>query len=156
MSGGVYAVYGIAAHLTDPTRSSGAQDRLYRQRHWDLHQPQHRCGLFRLLRGRLPDAAVRSNPPPSAAGPIAWRKLPNRLLSNTPRDVIVVFAMLFVCLAAMFMTGSRAGVLLSLMALYRFFASISATISPAAAALSPRSSAAAPWPWFCCNSWAAR
>jgi O-antigen ligase len=39
------------------------------------------------------------------------------LLSGAPRDLTIWFAMLFVCLAAMFMTNSRGGVVLSLMAL---------------------------------------
>ena len=51
------------------------------------------------------------------SGPIAWKKLPNQLLSDTPRDIAALGVMLFVCLAAMFMTGSRAGVVLSLMSL---------------------------------------
>jgi hypothetical protein len=49
--------------------------------------------------------------------PIAWRKLANELMSDTPRDVIVLFAMLFGCLLPTFMSGSRAGVILTLMAL---------------------------------------
>jgi O-antigen ligase len=49
--------------------------------------------------------------------PIAWKKLFTQLMSETPRDIGTVFGMMFVCLVAMFMTGSRAGVLFSLMAL---------------------------------------
>lgn len=48
---------------------------------------------------------------------IAWKKVPARILTNTPRLVIVFFSMLFICLMAMFLTGSRAGVMLSLFAL---------------------------------------
>jgi O-antigen ligase len=48
---------------------------------------------------------------------IVWKKVPSRILTNTPRIVIVSFSMLFVCLMAMFLTGSRAGVVLSLLAL---------------------------------------
>jgi O-antigen ligase len=47
-------------------------------------------------------------------GPIRWRKVPRYLLRDTRRDVIIRFVMLFVCLTAMVMTGSRAGVLISL------------------------------------------
>jgi O-antigen ligase len=48
---------------------------------------------------------------------IVWKKVPERLVTNTPRIVIIYFSMLFICLMAMFLTGSRAGVLLSLFVL---------------------------------------
>ncbi len=51
------------------------------------------------------------------ADTIAWKKVPARMLSHTPRAVIVYFTILFICLMAMFLTGSRAGVVLSLFAL---------------------------------------
>ncbi len=47
-------------------------------------------------------------------GAIVWKQVPRRLLRSTPRDVLVRFVMLFVCLSALFMTGSRGGVLISL------------------------------------------
>jgi O-antigen ligase len=55
--------------------------------------------------------AIRRGLPP---GPINWKKLPQRLLLKTPKDVLVRFVMLFVCLSAMLMTGSRGGTLVSL------------------------------------------
>jgi O-antigen ligase len=54
-------------------------------------------------------------------GPLDWRAMPARLFSDPPRKVVVAFAMLFVCLAAMFMTGSRGGVVISLLALLLAF-----------------------------------
>jgi len=54
--------------------------------------------------------------------PIAWRKLANELMSSAPREVLVLLAMLFGCLLATFMSGSRAGVILTLMALIISFA----------------------------------
>jgi len=48
---------------------------------------------------------------------IIWKKFPGLILTNTPRTIIISFSMLFVCLMAMFLTGSRAGVVLSLLAL---------------------------------------
>ena len=50
-------------------------------------------------------------------GPVTWQKLFVRLLHGSARDVILRSAMLLVCLTAMFMTRSRAGVILSLAAL---------------------------------------
>jgi hypothetical protein len=58
--------------------------------------------LMESVRGRLP------------RGPIEWRKVPAHLLDDTPRELAVRFAMFFVCLAALFMTASRGGVLSSL------------------------------------------
>ena len=50
-------------------------------------------------------------------GSIQWRKVLSGLFSEMPAAVVVSFSMLLVCLAAMFMTGSRAGILLSLIML---------------------------------------
>jgi O-antigen ligase len=47
-------------------------------------------------------------------GPIEWKTVPQHLLRETRRDVLICFVMLFVCLSAMFMTSSRGGVLVSL------------------------------------------
>ena len=59
-------------------------------------------------------AAIRRNLP---RGAIEWKGVPHHLLTDTRKDVLVRFVMLFVCLSAMFMTGSRGGVLVSLMVL---------------------------------------
>ena len=56
-------------------------------------------------------ARVRGKLPP---GPIVWAKLAQNMVSGDQRQIITRFFMFFVCLAAMFMTGSRGGVLLSL------------------------------------------
>jgi O-antigen ligase len=55
-------------------------------------------------------------------GPIEWRRAPGRILANTPREAIARFAMFFLCLSALFMTGSRGGVLVTLLALVTAFA----------------------------------
>jgi O-antigen ligase len=54
-------------------------------------------------------------------GPIEWREIPHRLLVAPPKKVVIAFAMLLLCLAAMFMTGSRGGVMVSLLALILAF-----------------------------------
>lgn len=56
-------------------------------------------------------SAVRRNLPP---GPIEWKRAPARLLRRSDKDVLIRFVTLFLCLAAMFLTNSRAGVLVSL------------------------------------------
>jgi O-antigen ligase len=55
--------------------------------------------------------AIKRNVPP---GRVRWKKVLRNLLRDTRKDVVVRFVMLFVCLSAMFMTGSRGGVLISL------------------------------------------
>jgi O-antigen ligase len=59
------------------------------------------------VRGRLP------------AGPIEWKKLGRNVYPEGRGDtqIIVRFVMFFICLSAMFMTGSRGGVLSSLFAM---------------------------------------
>ncbi len=52
---------------------------------------------------------------------IIWKKVPSRLATATPRSLLVSFSMHFICLMAMFLTSSRAGVVLSLLALIATF-----------------------------------
>jgi O-antigen ligase len=54
-------------------------------------------------------------------GPIAWKKVPERVLTDPPRDMLVRFGMFFICLVAMFMTNSRAGVTVSIVAMVSVF-----------------------------------
>jgi O-antigen ligase len=56
-------------------------------------------------------AAIRRSLP---RGPIKWREAPRRLLRKTRKDILLRLVMWFICLSAMFMTNSRAGVLFSL------------------------------------------
>ncbi|MBR0903876.1 O-antigen ligase [Bradyrhizobium liaoningense] len=65
--------------------------------------------LLESVRGHLPKGTIR------------WREVPSQLLSDTPRLLLVRFTMLLLCIAAMFMTGSRGGVLLSLLLLVATF-----------------------------------
>jgi O-antigen ligase len=52
---------------------------------------------------------------------VSWKAVARPVLSQPPRKLVVRFAMLLLCLAAMFMTNSRAGVVLSLLALMLAF-----------------------------------
>jgi O-antigen ligase len=63
--------------------------------------------LMARVRGKLP------------GGPIVWAKLAQNIISGASgeKQIITRFFMFFVCLAAMFMTGSRGGVVLSLFAM---------------------------------------
>src|SRR5579872_296147 len=118
-SGAAYAVYGILALLWDPTmilwqqrvpNSGGGLTATFINRNtaatyfgscsvvWLLL-------LLQKIRGRLP------------RGPIVWAKVPEHILADSNKDVSILFLLFFVCLAAMFMTGSRAGVTVSLFVL---------------------------------------
>ena len=116
-SGVAYAAYGIVNLLFDPTAI------LWREKVFNTESLTATfinrntaaayfgsCAVVWLVmlmakvRGRLP------------AGPIVWTKLAQNIVSGTSGEakIIIRFCMFFVCLAAMFMTGSRGGVLLSL------------------------------------------
>jgi O-antigen ligase len=109
-SGSVYAVYGIVAYAVDPTRL------LWREKHAyvsDLTSTfiNHNTaavylGACAILCLTSVCEEARGGLPP---GPIRWREIVRAPLSRP-----WWLAMTFVCLGAMFMTHSRAGVLISL------------------------------------------
>ena len=122
ISGVVYAVYGIVSHVNDPTHILWREKASYRG---DLTGTFINRNTAAVYFGSCAIAClmlvcdrIRRELP---RGPIAWRQLPSQLLSHSPRGVVLTFSMLFLCAAAMFMTGSRAGVVLSLMAMIMAF-----------------------------------
>jgi O-antigen ligase len=121
-SGAAYAAFGIFSYLLDPTKILWREKQAYTAvltatfiNHNTAAVYFGSCSVVWLLllcdqiRQRLPGGAIK------------WKSVPDRLLSDMPRRIIVSFSLLFLCLAAMFMTGSRAGVVLSLMALVLAF-----------------------------------
>jgi O-antigen ligase len=114
-AGGVYALYGIFVFAFDPTQILWREKTAYvgNLTATFINRNTAACyfgscsavWLVRLM------SAVRNNLP---RGPIEWWKLPGRLLRARRTDVLLRFVMLFVCLCAMFLTGSRGGVLVSL------------------------------------------
>ena len=122
-SGVAYAIYGIAAFLIDPTEILWREKPAYRDVLTSTFVNRNTaavffgsCAIVWLL--FLCERIRRQFP----GGSIHWKMVLSWLLSKVPRAVVVSFSMLFVCLAAMFMTGSRAGVVLSLMMLVIAFA----------------------------------
>jgi len=122
ISGAVYAIYGIISHLSDPTQILWREKTAYVGDVTGTFINRNTaavyfgsCAVVCLM--LLCDRIRRDLP----HGPIKWRKLADRLMTKAPRPVIVLFVMVFLCLAAMFMTDSRAGVLLSLMGLVMAF-----------------------------------
>ncbi len=119
-AGACYAVYGIGVVLLDPTAL------LWREKIYNIDSVTATfinrntaaayfgsCAvawlviLMQSVRRRLP------------AGPIAWAKVPEQVAAKASGGTQIVsrFCMFFLCSAAMFMTGSRGGVLLSLFAM---------------------------------------
>jgi O-antigen ligase len=121
-SGAAYAAFGILSFLVDPTKLLWREKEAYTNVLTGTFINRNTaaayfgsCAVIWLL---ILSEQVRRQLP---RGPIKWKSVPNRLFSDMPRAIIVAFSMLFLCLAAMFMTGSRAGVLLSLMAIVLTF-----------------------------------
>ena len=117
-----YAVYGILALLFDPTEILWREKTAYVGSLTATFINRNTAGAYfgscSAVWFILLMAAIRRNLP---RGAIEWRMAPHYLLTETRKDVLTRFVMLFVCLSAMFMTGSRGGVLVSLMVLILTF-----------------------------------
>jgi O-antigen ligase len=111
-------MYGILAHLFDPTHILWREKQAYLAYVTGTFINRNTAAAYfgscAVLWSLLLWERVRMEMP---RGPLQWRAMPAHLLSSTPTRILVVFAMLFLCLAAMFMTGSRGAVVLSLLAL---------------------------------------
>jgi len=117
-SGAAYALYGILSHVFDPTRILWRDKEAYLSAVTGTFINRNTaatyfgsCAVVWLL---LLAERVRALLP---RGEIVWREAAERVLAEPPRAVVVAFGMLFACVSAMFMTGSRGGVVLSLVAL---------------------------------------
>jgi O-antigen ligase len=117
-SGAAYAAYGIAAHLIDPTVILGLEKKAYLGSVTGTFINRNTaaayfgsCAVVWLL--LLLERLRRE----MGGRPFDWRSLVNGLSVAAPKGAPLSLAMLLLCLAAMFMTGSRAGVALSLLAL---------------------------------------
>ena len=121
-SGAAYAIYGIISLLFDPTALLWREKTAYVGSLTATFINRNTAATFfgscsavwlllllQRIRERLPK------------GPIIWKKMPTQIVTDTHRDILVRFALFFVCLAAMFMTGSRAGVMASLLAMTTAF-----------------------------------
>ncbi len=114
-SGAGYALYGIATYLTGPARILWYEKSVYRDVLTATFINRNTaaayfgsCAILWLL---LLTQKIRHRLP---RGQIYWRDVPPMFLS---RSVFVPFAILLLCIAAMVMTNSRGGVVVSFMAL---------------------------------------
>lgn len=121
-AGAGYAIYGIVALLFDPTEILWREKTAYlgslTSTFINRNTAAAYFGSCSAVWLTLLMAAIRRNLP---RGAIRWSRVPHHLLAETHKDVLIRFVMLFVCLSAMFMTGSRGGVLVSLMVLILTF-----------------------------------
>jgi O-antigen ligase len=122
-SGVAYALYGMAAYLIDPTHLLWLEKRAYRDVLTSTFVNRNTaavyfgsCAVLWLL---IFSHELRRCLPP---GKILWRSVPRWLLLQMPRPMVISCSMLLVCVAAMLMTASRAGVVISLAGLVLAFA----------------------------------
>lgn len=121
VAGAAYAIYGLAEYLIDPSKILWREKTAYLESVTATFVNRNTaavyfgsCAIVWLL--LLCERICRFLP-----RPLPWRLVPEWLFYKTPRDIIVLFGMLFICLAAMLMTRSRAGAMLSLAALILAF-----------------------------------
>jgi O-antigen ligase len=121
-SGAVYAIYGIVSHLSDPMHILWLEKKAYLGSVTGTFINRNTAGAYfgscAVVWWLLFWERARSIMP---RGPLDWNALARRLLSAPPGKVGVAFGMLFLCLAAMFMTNSRGAALVSLLALMAAF-----------------------------------
>jgi len=121
-SGTAYALYGLSAHLIDPSKILWRDKPAYIANVTATFINRNTAAVYfgscAVVCLMLLCDRIRQDQPHQ---PISWRKLANYLLSNPSRDVILLSSMLFVCLLSTFMSGSRAGVILAIMALILSF-----------------------------------
>jgi O-antigen ligase len=121
-SGGAYAAYGIVSLLVDPTVLLWREKTAYVGNLTGTFINRNTAAtyfgscstlwlllLLQRVRERLPK------------GSIVWKKVPEQILTDTHPDVLIRFTLFFVCLTAMFMTSSRAGVTISLLGMVGAF-----------------------------------
>lgn len=114
-AGAGYALYGIFGLLLDPShilwRDKTAYIGSLTSTFINRNTAAAYFGSCAVVWLVLLMAAVRSRLP---RGKVLWKRVPHNLLVHAGKDVLIRFAMMFVCLSAMFMTNSRGGVLISL------------------------------------------
>ena len=114
-AGAGYAAYGIVNLLFDPTailwRTKTVNTESLTATFFNRNTAAAYFGSCAVAWLIMFMARVRGQLPP---GPIVWTKLAHNTVSGGQKKILTRFFMFFVCLTAMFMTGSRGGVLVSL------------------------------------------
>ncbi len=114
-AGAGYAIYGILNLVFDPTailwRTKAANLESLTATFINRNTAAAYFGSIAVAWLIMFMASVRGRLP---SGPIVWTKLAQNIVAGDQKKIITHFFMFFVCLGAMFMTGSRGGVLVSL------------------------------------------
>jgi O-antigen ligase len=122
-SGAAYAAYGIAMYFFDPThllwREKIAYADVLTSTFVNRNTAATYFGSCAILWMLLLSQQIRRR---FTLGHIYWRGLARQLLTEMPRQIALSFTMLLLCLVATLMTNSRAGIVLSLVALVITFA----------------------------------
>lgn len=120
-SGAAYALYGIVAHLIDPTHVLWREKRIYHSVLTSTFIGRNTaavyfgsCSVIWLL---LLFQTIRRELPANGG---TWRDMLD-VVAQPKRDVVIGFCLFVLCLSAMFMTRSRAGSVLSLLVLVLAF-----------------------------------
>ena len=135
-SGAAYAAYGVLAYLFDPRHILWREKTAYIDLLTATFINRNTAGAYfgscAVVWSLLLWEQVRGQMPP---GPLDWRAVLARLSSAMPKKIVVKFAVLFLCLVAMFMTLSRGAVVLSLLSLVVAFTMFFRRYLPRRAAL---------------------
>jgi O-antigen ligase len=117
-SGATYAAYGILARVLDPTHILWREKEAYFDALTSTFINRNTAGAYfgscAVVWSLFLWERVRHEMPP---GRLEWRRIPSQVFFAVPKKLIVSLTMLFLCLTAMFMTGSRGATVLSLLAL---------------------------------------
>jgi O-antigen ligase len=121
-SGAIYAAYGIFSHLWDSSRILWLEKTAYLEDVTGTFINRNTAGTYfgscAVVCLLLLCESVRWQMPP---GPIDWGAVPSRALSAHSKGLVATFSMFFLCLLALFMTGSRGAVVICLPALILTF-----------------------------------
>jgi O-antigen ligase len=117
-SGSIYALYGIVQFALDPAmvlwREKQAYTNVLTATFINRNTAAVYFGACAIVWSLFLWQGVRAH---LAAGPIEWTEARKRIFYRTPKSVLLAFSMFFLSLGAMFMTASRAGVVISLLML---------------------------------------
>ena len=123
-SGAAYAAFGLVTYLVDPIHILWREKEAYRDVLTATFINRNTAAVYfgscAVLWSLILSQHFRRHLSP---GPIHWRSVSHRLSFDISREVALPTTMMIVCLAAMLLTNSRAGIVLSLVALIVAFAS---------------------------------
>jgi O-antigen ligase len=117
-AGAAYAIYGIVSFLLEPTTLLWREKRDYVGNLTGTFINRNTAAAYFGSCAIVWLALVFERARRRIGGKtVVWKAVPKRLLTEPPRPLLISFVMFFICLMAMFLTGSRAGVVVSLFAM---------------------------------------